>query len=229
MSQTWQGIRQEVERRLRHGVWKPGDVIPSEMMLSDEFDCARATVNRALQSLANEGLLERKRKAGTRVTATPTRRALFKIPMLREEIEATGATYEHRLIARRLSKATRSVSDCMALEDNQRLLHLRALHLANDEPYCLEDRWINPQAVSDLDSVDFAKISANEFLLKNIPYTKGDLSLGAALATANQARLLAVDPATALFEMSRTTWFEGLSVTTATLLFPPGYKLQTTL
>jgi GntR family transcriptional regulator, histidine utilization repressor len=46
--------------------------------------CARATVNRALRDLAEAGLLERRRKGGTRVPLTPVRKATFEIAIIRD-------------------------------------------------------------------------------------------------------------------------------------------------
>ena len=62
---SWQSVQEEVLARIHSRQWKPGDLIPNEADLAQEFGCARATVNRALQNLADEGLLDRRRKAGT--------------------------------------------------------------------------------------------------------------------------------------------------------------------
>ena len=47
--------------------------------LAAEFGCARSTVNRALRELAEAGFLERRRKAGTRISPDPVRKATLKI------------------------------------------------------------------------------------------------------------------------------------------------------
>ena len=60
---SWQSVQEEVLARIHSRQWKPGDLIPNEADLAQEFGCARATVNRALQNLADEGLLDRRRKA----------------------------------------------------------------------------------------------------------------------------------------------------------------------
>ena len=52
---------------IQSGIWKQGCLITVEAALAKEFGCARATVNRVLRELAQEGILERRRKAGTRV------------------------------------------------------------------------------------------------------------------------------------------------------------------
>jgi formimidoylglutamate deiminase len=69
---SWQAVQDEVRRRIAARLWRPGDFIPHETDLAREFGCARATVNRALRELAEEGLLDRRRKAGTRVAVNPS-------------------------------------------------------------------------------------------------------------------------------------------------------------
>ena len=79
----WEEIRAEVLARIRARAWPLGTLIPGEEALAAEFGVARATVNRALSELARAGVLERKRKAGTRVVALPVRKATLDIPVIR--------------------------------------------------------------------------------------------------------------------------------------------------
>ena len=67
-----QAITSEVRRRIVDREWRQGDRIPDEAELAVEFGVARATVNKALQLLAEEGLLDRRRRAGTRVAISRT-------------------------------------------------------------------------------------------------------------------------------------------------------------
>ena len=96
----WQSVRGEVLRRIHAREWRPGDMIPNETELATEFGCARATVNRALRSLADSGLLDRRRKAGTRVAEHPVAKATLDIPLIRKEIEARSQKYGYQLIDR---------------------------------------------------------------------------------------------------------------------------------
>ena len=65
----------------------PGEFIPNEADLALELGCARTTVNRALRAVAETGLLDRRRKVGTKVTTNPVRKATISIPIIRQEIE----------------------------------------------------------------------------------------------------------------------------------------------
>ena len=90
---TYQDIQRDVLDRIKSREWEPGDLIPNEETLADTLGCARATVNRALRELAQAGIIDRKRKGGTRVSASPIRKALFDIPIIRKEIENKGNKY----------------------------------------------------------------------------------------------------------------------------------------
>ena len=96
---NWQAVQDEVLRRINNRLWKPGDLIPNETELATEFGCARATVNRALQNLADSGLLDRRRKAGTSVAKHPVRKATLDIPVIRNEIISKGLAYRYSLIS----------------------------------------------------------------------------------------------------------------------------------
>ena len=225
----WQGVQDEVLRRIRSGEWPPGTLIPAETELAREFGCARATVNRALRGLAEAGLLDRRRKAGTRVAVDPVRKATLKIPVIRHEIEAKGSVYGYALISRRQAIPPAGVRSKMGTGADARLDHLRALHLSSDMPYAFEDRWLDTGAVPDLPTVDFERISANEWLVRHVPYTSGDLALYAAAATADVADVLRCPEHAPVFVMERVTWLNERSITFVRLTYRPGHTLHTRL
>ena len=226
---TWQGVRAEVKRRIRKRIWKPGESIPNEADLAEEFGCARATVNRALRDLAQDGVLERKRKSGTRVALHPNSRAVLEIPLIRKEIEGRAQTYSYALISRSIEPPPMTVAISMELPQSEPLLHILAIHLADRVPYVLEDRWINLAVSADVRAADFTAKSPNEWLLENIPFSRSELSILAANADPNEAEILGTSPGTALLELRRTTWNDSQPVTTVRLLHMPGYRISSSV
>ena len=105
MTPGWEGVRAEVLRRIRARDWPPGALIPGEEALAEEFGVARATVNRALTALAEAGVIERKKRAGTRVAELPVRRARLEIPVIRLDVLGRGLAYDFKLLADRLAPA----------------------------------------------------------------------------------------------------------------------------
>ncbi|MEN8741285.1 MAG: GntR family transcriptional regulator, partial [Phaeobacter gallaeciensis] len=90
---SFQDIRDEVLRRIQDRVWDQGALLPTEQELSEEFGCARATVNRALRELAERGIIDRKRKSGTRVAIAPVKQARLEITVTRQQVEDMNAVY----------------------------------------------------------------------------------------------------------------------------------------
>jgi GntR family histidine utilization transcriptional repressor len=226
---NWQSVQDEVLRRIHAREWKPGDLIPNEADLALEFGCARTTVNRALRALAETGLLDRRRKAGTRVAAQPVAKATLDIAVIRQEVEARGQIYSYRRIARAEKIPPIAISAAMRTGAEVALAHVRALHLADSSPYALEDRWINTDVVPSALGEAFHAVSANEWLLQNAPYTHGEIAFSAINATSADAEALACAPQPALFAVYRVTWDNAQSVTKVRILYSPGHQLRTRL
>ena len=224
----WQEIRTEALRRIRRGDWKPGERIPDETVLARELGCARATVNRALRDLADAGLLERRRKGGTRVVPHPVRRVTLDIRIVRRDVEDRGQTHGYRLLHDRVTPAPDDVTQRLQRPSGTALRHVLALHLSDGRPYCLEDRWLNPE-VAPPATVGFSDISPNEWLVTNLAYTTADLAFWAETADRTLAEHLACAEGAALLVLDRTTWFDTEPITTVRLIYPPGHRMTTNL
>jgi GntR family histidine utilization transcriptional repressor len=221
-----QSIASEVRRRIVEREWRQGDRIPDEADLATEFGAARATVNKALQLLADEGLLDRRRRAGTRVASAPVHKATFTIPIIREQIEQAGMAYRHRVVAQRQRPAPAAVAARLGLAKGTPLIQLKTVHYGDGRPFQFEDRWMNPGALPGLKAVDFRQMNANEWLVRNAPYLRADLTFSAANADAHEARLLETTPGTALLILQRTTWNDAGAITTVRLACHPGHVMS---
>lgn len=225
----WQDVQDEVLRRIHARTWKPGDLIPNEADLASEFGCARATVNRALRALAEAGLLDRKRKAGTRIALQPVAKATLNISVVRQEIEERGQKYGYGLLRREQGIPTATVQAAMRAHTAEEMLHVISVHFADDRPYAIEDRWINLSVVPDARTVSFETVSANEWLIRNIPYTNGEIAFSATAADPFAADTLDCDVGSPLFVVDRLTFDGEKTITKLKLLYAPGHQFRTEL
>lgn len=213
-------------RRISERIWSPGELIPGEVELAQEFGCARATVNRALRQLAEAGLLDRRRKGGTRVARYPVRKATLDIPVTRLEIEGRGAQYRHTLLRREICQPPDNIRETMDVSRTAQLLHLPALHSADGKPFLYENRWINMAAVPEVEAENFAETNANEWLIAHALFSRGDIRFSAANVTAEEAKILQCDAGQAIFVIDRTTWNKDQSVTSVRLAYAPGFHMR---
>lgn len=225
MPTLWQDLRDEALHRIQTRQWEPGALIPNESALAEEFGCARATVNRALQALADAGWLDRRRKAGTRVTLSPQRRAQLAIPLIRQEIESRGQSFAHCLIDQATAEMPAPQRAALTLNSTTKALHIRTLYLADSRAFAFEDRWINLAAVPQAETAPFDRISANEWLVTNIPFAHGTLDYSASPASPDEATHLNCPPGTPVMALERRTFGPTAPVTFMRLTYAPGHRL----
>lgn len=218
-------IHAELLSRITSGAWAPGGLIPHEAELAREFDCTRPTVARALGDLVKAGLIERRRRAGSRVVERSGREAVLSIPLVRAEIEASGRRYGYRRVLRAEAPVP---ADLRAGFGEGPALHVICLHSADDRPYQLEDRWINLRSVPRAAQEPFTEIGPNEWLVREVPFSRAEHGLSAAAATQAEAKLLGITAGEPVFVIERQTWLGAAPVTSARLIHPgAGFRLTT--
>jgi GntR family histidine utilization transcriptional repressor len=225
MKTDFREVKQEIHHRIVSGQWSPGQLLPNEVDLAAEFDCARATVNRAMRELAEEGLIDRKRKAGTRVRNVRRRRASFDILRARKEVEALGARYRFVIARRYEQDAPDWVRARLDLPEEARVLHVVTLHHADGSPFQLDDRWINLEALPDAREVDFDAESPNEWLLHKAPFAEAEMCLSACRADDDMARFLGCARDEALLLNERSIWQDDVALAYARIVYGPGYRM----
>lgn len=225
---TWQSVQEDVLARIQNGTWPPGELIPTETELAAEYGCARATVNRALQALAESGILERRRKVGTRVVAHPNVQAMRFL--LRREIELAGKVYGYRMLDYVETSPSAEIAQAMLLRPEDKLLRTRARFTASNLPYCCEERWINHFATPGLTQEVLNQISPCEWMLGHIPINRANMSMGATDAGKSfVAEALGVAPSDPVLLVERLDWLDNMPISLTRRYFPRGHRFSATL
>lgn len=224
---SYRDVKDKILSDIHSGLWKPGDILPGEIALAEELGCARATVNRAMRELAEAGILDRRRKAGTSVSARVVRKARIDIPLIRAEVEASGAAYRYALVSHDILPAPDWLRARLALPDGARVVHLECMHYADGHPHQFEDRWISVEAVPDVVSTDFRAIGPNEWLVAVTPFTDAEFSFFATAATDRIAGFMGIAAGDPVLAAERVTWLAGQPVTFARIFAREGYRVTT--
>jgi GntR family histidine utilization transcriptional repressor len=224
---TYRDIKADILRKITKGDWRPGASIPNEIELAASYGVARATVNRAMRELAEEGIIERKRKAGSKVRMSPLRRARFDIPLVRREIEDQGQAYRYALISSAVEAAPDWLRARLNLDATTEVLHLVCMHFADGSPYQYEDRWINLALLPEARVADFSVRGPNEWLVAAVPFSDAEISFSAATADQGLANHLSCSPGDPLFQLERSTWWQDQAVTYVRLVYRPGHRMTT--
>ena len=216
-----QRIRADIEGRILSGAWAPGFRIPYEHELMAQYGCSRMTVNKVLTALAESGMIERRRRAGSFVArqSPHLEQVALEIPDIALAVGGRGHAYGFRLLERAHRKARSEVAEEVRLVGKGKLLAMRCLHLADGKPLALERRLINPEAVPETLDVDFSQHAPGSWLLQNVSWTRGQHRISAVAATADEAALLQVPVGSACLVIDRQTWLGEHPITWVRQMF----------
>ena len=216
-------VYRQLERALREAIasgrWHPGFRLPSEHDLMRELGVSRMTVNRALSAIADDGLIVRRRRAGTRVAPQTIDHTAIAIADIPSEIAGSGKSYGFRLVRRTTRRASAMDCERLAVRVGARILSLSGVHLGNGEPEIAEERLINTALVPDALDVRFSEEPPGTWLLKKVPWTRAAFAISAALADRAATRALGIEKQAAVLGQERRTWRGTTPVTWVRLTF----------
>ena len=117
-----------------NGTFENGGQMPTEADLSDYFDVSRITAKRAMDELAADGLVERRRGRGTRVTydykPMPLQAPL--VGML-QEIESMARHSDAKVISCQMLQPPADIKKLLGLADGDKALHLLRVRYRDGE------------------------------------------------------------------------------------------------
>lgn len=213
-------IRAEISERIRSGDWPPGHRVPPEHELMAAYGCSRMTVNKALQPLAEQGLIVRRRKAGTFVSRPRIHSVVLDIPDIAAEVTGRGEAYDYALLHRATRLAASGEADALGLARPGLILSLRCLHRADGRPFGLEERLINLAAVPEAAEADFAAEPPGGWLLRQVPWTEAEHRISAAHPSKSAVTALGLPTTAACLVLDRRTWRGDERITHVRLTFP---------
>ncbi len=156
-----------IKRLILNGSLDDGAQLPTEAVLSKSFNISRITAKRALDELAAEGLVERRRAKGTHVThryeIKPVKAPL--VGML-QELEFLGQHSEAKVIKVNHARPSAVIAKEFGLKSKESLLHVTRVRSRGNEPFGYYLSWSN-----GLDEYntreDFEKMTRLEIFRKN--------------------------------------------------------------
>jgi GntR family histidine utilization transcriptional repressor len=213
-------IKRHVHARIESGEWKVAHRVPSENQLAAEFEVSRMTARRALQELVQEGFLVRSQGLGTFVADRKPVLSMLEVRNIAEEIAERGHKYRNRVLKLEQVPASEAVAMYLGLAPGSRVFHSLIVHIDDEVPVQLEDRFTNPAMAPDYLAQDFSRTTPNAYLSRVAPIEAVEHVIEAVMPTSLMARWLQVRAPEACLQINRRTWSRGHVVTFARLVHP---------
>ena len=200
-------LAQWLRQQIQEGTWRPGDQLPTEAALCEQFGVSRGTVRQAIQMLVQEGLVEREQGRGSFVRQ-PKRRAFFTLTGFREDMRRQGIQPETRVLAAEVIPADETTAQRLHIPLEAPVIHIERLHLADGHPILYDKRLLARDLCPDLLQEDLATASIHELLIEKyrIPLLRTIHIMEVHLLDETEAELLQTDPGTPAFFVDRLTY-----------------------
>jgi GntR family transcriptional regulator len=140
-------LENHLRDRIRRGGLKPGDPIPAESQLVQQFKVSRTTVRQALGRLVYDGVIERHRGRGSFV-AEPRLQHTKQFLSFEEEMQARGARTSIKLLDRRTEPAGGKVAKVLRLTEGAPVVVLERQRLVDGQVVGYEVRYL-PKRIGD--------------------------------------------------------------------------------
>ncbi len=207
----YRDVAAALERALREGVWKPGDQIPTEAALEQQFGASRGTLRIAISELVRKGLLHRQPGRGTFVLG-PEFRTLTRF--FRIERQADAAASETQIVPvpkamdRRLVKADARTAAALKIEPGSEVGYVRRLRYDGKEPFQLVDSYFHIDVWRQIGGADFDTHPLYDLFKDSfgLYIVHADEFLRADLATRAESRLLGIAAGSPVIRLERTAY-----------------------
>ena len=218
-------IKQYICENIESGEWPQNAKVPSENELTLQFDVSRMTARRALQELTEQGILVRSQGAGTFVATFKSQSSLLEIRNISDEISERGHEHKAKQLLLRSIAVTEELAILLNLKNNEHVFYSEILHLENDQPIQLEQRYVNASLVPEYLLQSFTELTPHEYLSSVAPLTEATHEIEAILASSEICQLLEITEQVPCLQVKRRTWSKQ-GVVSVAILTSPGDKYR---
>jgi GntR family transcriptional regulator len=205
-----QQIYETLRSKIQQGVWKVGDTFTTELDLMAEYGVSRATIRQVMERLVSEGLIYRQQGKGTFVAEPTLEQGLTRIISFTEDMRRRGLIPETQILSKAIIPANEDVARALRIETGAEVAYLKRLRLANNEPMCIEESYLDYKICPNIFAFDFSIQPLREILDKNysVRIIRALQKIHAVVAPHDTARLLKINSPSALLFIERTSFNE---------------------
>lgn len=188
----WARIAHEIADAIRHGIYAPGERLPSEHALAERYGVNRHTIRRSLSTLGQLGLVRSTQGSGTYVEDFAVDLVLGKRTRHRQNLAQAGLKGGMQVLQAQAAHADAGVAQALQVRTGAPVLHLVVLGEGGGRPLHAGDRYFPLPRFAGLDShlSETGSITASFARFGVADYTRRESRVSACLPGTEIAALL---------------------------------------
>lgn len=204
-------LRELLVNEIKKARLKPGQQIPSEFKLCEQFKVSRTVVRQAISSLVQSGYLNREKGKGTFVTKPKITESLFQnLTGTYEDMQSRGIKLDTKVLEQVKCDADMGILEGLKLQKGEPVIKIRRLRFVSNEPFALVTTYVPykicPELlVENLTNQSLYNVLENKY---NLKISNGRRSLEAVSADKKVAAMLGVKVGAPLMLLNSISYLE---------------------
>lgn len=191
-----------------NGVYSVGDLIPSESELMRLYGVSRATARKAMEMLANNGLINKRRGYGSEVVSSYPNTSPQHVTSYIKKNEVERAVAEKRMLVSEIVPAAGEIARELNLAEGTPVFRMKRVRYSGDKSFYLEINHFEQSYIPGAIDRDFSKESLRAFLNNScqIHWSRASQEIYAVTADEEKAPLLQVPVGAPLLYIKRISF-----------------------
>lgn len=199
-------LKELLIKQIRANGMRPGDVMPTEAELQEDYKLSRTTVRKTLEELEYEGIIRRQRGKRSVVSRPPIEEFLPRLVGLTEEMKKSGRSVRSEVLTCRWVTPPKRISGLLMLAEGEKALQMIRLRHIDEEPVFYSESHFSKHVGLDVTD-DF---SGSLFTLlrekSGIRVVESEMIIDAVPAKRTEARHLDVEEGVPLLRTTRVAF-----------------------
>jgi GntR family transcriptional regulator len=203
-------ISEILRDQIKSGTYTPGDVLPSENELLDQFSVSRNTAQRAIEDLVRDGLAIRVQGKGTYVPKSLVNFGLHRLTSFSEEMRFKGLEPSSKILRFEREQPVEKIARKLHLEPEDDIYNLARIRYGDDYPMAIQNSSLPVKLCPNLEKYDFRRESLFNVLEKDyqLRITWQSQDLKPCNARKEEASALEIDLGTPLLYLEGVAYLE---------------------